>query len=77
MLETKPETLIAEMGARARTAAGELAQMTTQEKAKALRSAAQALRDAEADILAANDKDMAEGEAKGLTGALLDHLEYP
>ncbi len=75
MLETKPETLIAEMGARARAAAGELAQMTTQEKAKALRSAAQALRDAEADILAANDKDMAEGEAKGLTGALLDRLK--
>ncbi|WP_420822404.1 glutamate-5-semialdehyde dehydrogenase [Sphingosinithalassobacter portus] len=75
MLETKPETLIAEMGARARAAAGELAQMTTQAKAKALRSAAQALRDAEADILAANDKDMAEGEAKGLTGALLDRLK--
>ncbi len=75
MLETKPETLIAEMGARARAAAGELAQMTTQEKAKALRSAAQALRDAEGDILAANDKDMAEGEAKGLTGALLDRLK--
>jgi glutamate-5-semialdehyde dehydrogenase len=43
-------------------------------KAAALRAAAGALRAAEADILAANSRDLAVGEAGGLTGAMLDRL---
>jgi glutamate-5-semialdehyde dehydrogenase len=43
-------------------------------KAAALRAAAQALRDAQPAILAANARDIAAGEANGLTGAMLDRL---
>jgi glutamate-5-semialdehyde dehydrogenase len=43
-------------------------------KARALRLAARALRDAEPEILAANARDMEAGEARGLTPALLDRL---
>jgi len=75
MLETKPETLIAEMGARARDAATQLAQMPTDAKAKALRSAAQAMRDAKDDILEANARDLEEAEGRGLSGAMLDRLK--
>ncbi|QIG78462.1 glutamate-5-semialdehyde dehydrogenase [Stakelama tenebrarum] len=75
MLETKPEDLIAEMGARARAAAKRLAQMTTEEKAAALRSAAKAMRDSEAEILEANARDLEEAEGRGLSGAMLDRLK--
>lgn len=75
MLETNPETLIADLGARARAAAGKLAQMPTDRKAAALRSAAQALRDQQAEILEANARDMSEAEGRGLSGALLDRLK--
>jgi glutamate-5-semialdehyde dehydrogenase len=49
--------------------------MPSQAKAAALISAAQALRDAEGDVLAANARDLAAGEANGLTKAMLDRLK--
>lgn len=70
-----PEALIGDMGKRARTAAKKLATMSSADKAKGLMAAAKAIRaDAEA-IKAANAKDMANGEAKGLTSAMLDRLK--
>ena len=44
-------------------------------KAEALRAAARALREAETEVLAANARDLAAGEASGLTGAMLDRLK--
>ena len=51
-----------------------LARKSDAEKAAALRLAAQSLRDAAEDVLAANARDVAEGEARGLAGAMLDRL---
>lgn len=70
-----PTELIAEMGRRARIAAATLAGMPTAAKAAGLRAAGAALRSAEAPILAANARDMAAGEARGLSAALLDRLK--
>ena len=68
------ETLIADMGARARGAAAVLAGMPTATKAGALTQAAAAIRAAAAAILAANATDMARAGAAGLSGAMLDRL---
>lgn len=74
IVEASPQALIADMGARARAAAVTLAGLPTPRKAQGLRAAAAALR-ADADaILAANARDVAAGEANGLSGALLDRL---
>jgi glutamate-5-semialdehyde dehydrogenase len=69
-----PHELIADMGARARRAAGMLAALPTAAKAAGLRAAAAAVRAAALAILDANARDMAAGEARGLSGALLDRL---
>jgi glutamate-5-semialdehyde dehydrogenase len=69
------EALITDMGQRARAAAVVLAQAPTATKAAALRSAARALRAAEAGILAANAIDVARGEANGLSPAMIDRLK--
>ncbi len=69
------EALIDRMGRDARAAAALLATAPTATKADALDAAARALRDQAQDILAANAKDMARGEANGLTPALLDRLK--
>ena len=66
--------MIADMGRRARSAAGQLANMPTARKAAALRAAAAAMREATPAILEANARDMAAGEARGLSAALLDRL---
>ncbi|PVE60259.1 glutamate-5-semialdehyde dehydrogenase [Arthrobacter sp. TPD3018] len=66
--------MIAEMGARARRAAGVLAGLPTAAKAAGLRAAAAAVREQVPAILDANARDMAAGEARGLSGALLDRL---
>lgn len=72
--ETSPTALIAQLGARARAAAVTLAGLPAPRKAEGLRAAAAAMR-ADADaILAANARDVAAGEANGLSGALLDRL---
>ncbi len=73
-MEQDASTLIADMGARARTAATMLAGLPTAAKAAGLRAAAAAIRtDADA-ILAANARDVEAGTANGLSGALLDRL---
>ncbi len=63
-----------DMGAAARAAARELAQAASADKDAAIHGAAAAIRERSADILAANAKDMAAAEQKGMSGALLDRL---
>ncbi|MBK5264587.1 MAG: glutamate-5-semialdehyde dehydrogenase, partial [Alphaproteobacteria bacterium] len=70
-----PEMLISNMGQRARKAAAVLAGASDAQKAQALRAAAQALRDAERTIIAANARDMENGAMNGLSPALLDRLK--
>ena len=62
------------MGAAARQAAGELARVDSASKTRALRAAAQAMRDKMPDILEANGRDMQTGRRRRLTAALLDRL---
>ena len=66
--------LLAGMGARARDAARTLAATPTARKAAALVAAARRIRADAADILAANARDVAAGEANGLSAAMLDRL---
>jgi glutamate-5-semialdehyde dehydrogenase len=73
-LAQTPAALIADMARAGRAAQSVLARFTHPQKAAALLAAAQALREAEADILAANAQDVAAGEARGLSGAMLDRL---
>ncbi len=68
------QTLMTDLGRRARTAARALALCPAFDKNKALRAAAQAIRIDAKLIVAANAADMAAGEAKGLSAALLDRL---
>jgi len=68
------DALLADMGRRARAAARDLALLPTEAKNGALTAAAAALRAQVGAIQAANAQDMAAGEAKGLTKAMLDRL---
>jgi glutamate-5-semialdehyde dehydrogenase len=74
-IEIDPVALIAAMGRHARSAAFVLAGLSSADKARALEKMAQAIRDAEPDILAANKIDMANGAAAGLSAAMLDRLK--
>jgi len=69
-----PTEMIAEMGARARSAALALAPMPSALKAAALALAAESIRAASAEIAAANAEDMTRAAEAGLSGALLDRL---
>ena len=62
------------IGEAARAAARELAQAPSAAKDAAIRAGAAAIRARQADILAANAKDVAAAEKKGMGGALLDRL---
>ncbi|MEM7443269.1 MAG: glutamate-5-semialdehyde dehydrogenase [Pseudomonadota bacterium] len=62
------------MGAKARHAARELALAPSEVKDQALRAMAQALRDDEGSILAANAKDVALAQQNGTSGAFIDRL---
>ncbi|MBB5711263.1 glutamate-5-semialdehyde dehydrogenase [Sphingomonas xinjiangensis] len=75
MAEADSRNLIADMSARARTAARLLAAMPSEAKSAALRAGAQALRDAADTIQAANAQDVAAAQAAGLSGAMLDRLK--
>jgi glutamate-5-semialdehyde dehydrogenase len=75
LTQETPGELVARLAATGRTAQHRLALLSDAEKAAALRAAAQALRDAESEILAANARDLAAGEANGLTKAMLDRLQ--
>ncbi|GAA0636473.1 glutamate-5-semialdehyde dehydrogenase [Sphingomonas ursincola] len=70
-----PQDVIAACCSAARDAAKQLRSLPDPAKADALRAAAAALREDAADILAANARDMAAGEARGLSGAMLDRLK--
>jgi len=69
-----PETLVEGLARAGRAAQRRLALLTDAQKATALHAAARALRAAEPDILAANARDVAAGEANGMTAAFLDRL---
>ncbi|TCU59402.1 glutamate-5-semialdehyde dehydrogenase [Novosphingobium sp. PhB57] len=73
-VDETPEALVARLATDGRAAQRLLARLTDAQKADALRAAADALRAAEPAILEANARDVAAGEAKGLTGAMLDRL---
>jgi len=69
-----PEALVERLARAGRAAQRVLARLTDAEKAAALHGAAAALREDEAQILAANQRDLAAGEANGLAAAMLDRL---
>lgn len=66
--------LMAEIGAKAKAAASELAYASQERKYAALISAAHFVAESRQTILDANDEDMAFGQAKGLSPAMLDRL---
>ena len=68
------DELVAGLARAGRAAQRALARMDTAAKAAALRSAAAALRANAAAIIEANGRDIAAGEANGLSGAMLDRL---
>lgn len=72
--QTDVKTLMADIGKKAKAAAMVLANSPRAVKDKALMAGAAALRTQRAKILEANAKDMAAGEEKGLTKAMLDRL---
>jgi glutamate-5-semialdehyde dehydrogenase len=74
MAEIDVAELMQRIGRRAREAAAGLALAPRNVKDAALHAAAAAIRQGEAIILEANAKDMAAGEAAGLSKALLDRL---
>jgi len=67
--------VMAGLGARAKQAAGALANARTEAKTQALKAMAAAIRVREADIQEANDKDMAAAREKGRADAFLDRLK--
>ncbi|MEM6305457.1 MAG: glutamate-5-semialdehyde dehydrogenase [Pseudomonadota bacterium] len=66
--------LMADMGARARAAATQLATATAERKHAALISAAEAVWNRRDEIIAANAKDLDFGREKGLSDAMMDRL---
>ncbi|MGM0562299.1 MAG: glutamate-5-semialdehyde dehydrogenase [Pseudomonadota bacterium] len=73
-IEPGLEEQIAELGRQARTAAQELAISSTEQRNRALREAAAALRAGTAAILSANSQDLDQARNRGTTGAFLDRL---
>jgi glutamate-5-semialdehyde dehydrogenase len=73
-LRAVPE-LMNEIGKAARAAASALSVASSEQKNLALKAAAAALRARRHKILAANERDMREATARGLSGALLDRLK--
>ncbi|MBA4046766.1 MAG: glutamate-5-semialdehyde dehydrogenase [Erythrobacter sp.] len=69
-----PAQLITDCARAARLAQRQLAALPSAARAAALRLAAHALRDAMPTVIAANAKDLAAGEASGLSKAMLDRL---
>jgi len=69
-----PAALVTALAHEARAAQRRLAAMPSAARAAALRLAAEALRAAAPQVLAANAEDLAAGKARGLSGAMLDRL---
>ena len=74
MTTETPDALIARLAAAAREAAAALAHAPADRKQAALTFAAQAIRDAEGTIMAANAEDLAYADGKGLSPAMVDRL---
>ena len=74
MMTDDIKTMMADIGKRAKIAAADLAHASGAAKESALMAAADAIWDNRADILEANERDMAYGRDKGLTAAMLDRL---
>lgn len=72
--DTAPEQCVADLARDARTAQRALAQMSSAERAAALKLAAAQIRADAEKILSANAQDIAAGEARGLSPAMLDRL---
>ena len=72
--DTDTNLLIQDMANRARVASVVLARETSARKARAVISAAQAIRAAENEILLANNLDVDAARASGLSSAMLDRL---
>ncbi|WP_300030286.1 glutamate-5-semialdehyde dehydrogenase [uncultured Roseobacter sp.] len=66
--------LMADIGARAHTAAATLASAPAEQRRRALEAAADHVMVRTADILEANERDMSFGREKGLTDAMMDRL---
>lgn len=69
-----PVALVTALARDARAGQRQLAAMPSAARAAALRLAAEALRAAAPQVLAANADDLAAGKARGLSGAMLDRL---
>ncbi len=69
-----PAALVHALATAARLAQRQLAAMPGEARAAALHRAAEALRAAVPQVLAANARDLAEGAARGLSHAMLDRL---
>ena len=69
-----PDRLIAQLGADARNASIALAGASTEQKDRALRTAARFIRDQAEVILEANQRDVAMADQKGIAGAMRDRL---
>ena len=72
--DLSPAEMIDAMAAAARAAAAALARLPSERRRAGLRSAATAIRAAGPAILEANARDVAVGEAAGLSAAMLDRL---
>lgn len=76
--ESLPDAALADammdMGTRARAASKAMAMRSPDDRSRALTAMAAAIRAAESDILAANQKDLDVGKAKDLSPALMDRL---
>ncbi len=72
--QTEIVALMAEIGARARAAAADLAVADAATKRAALEAAADAVWDGRAEIMAANARDLEYGRDKGLSDAMMDRL---
>lgn len=73
-MSTAIETSIHAMGAQARAAARKLATLSSDEKNAILRAMAKSIREATPEIIRANEMDLAAGEEKKLSAAMLDRL---
>ena len=67
-------SLVEGLALKGRAAQRKLASLSSAAKADALMQSAAAIREDSAAILSANAQDVADGEARGLTGAMLDRL---
>ena len=67
--------LMHRLGTEAKVAAGALSTTPGEAKDRALLAAAEALREAEGAVLAANETDLAAGRDKGLSQAMLERLQ--